>query len=286
LEFVTFYVDVRSHEKVHPNQTLEHKDYLSHIDMMFRSARMFHPDIAATILTDSYTDLTGVSSPFKRVARQMDPRRLMLERAVAELQYVSESSLKAPIIFLDSDILMNGSIVELCREEFDVALTWRVDRNMPINGGFMILNPHRPEMAKRFFTGFVRIYQEHYAESSHWFGDQLALRDCIGLSYEEMAVKETVEIDGCRVRLLSCETYNFSPANQYGAICTSLAGKVVLHFKGERKRLMAPFWKAWLRPAYSRMPWDKLHGWIERRRLRRLSERERSAACPALQHTR
>ena len=286
MEFATFYVDVRSHEKVHPNQTLEHREYLSHIDMMFQSARMFHPDVTATILTDRSTDLAGILSPFKRVARRMDPRRLMLERAVAELEYVSASPLTAPIVFLDSDILLNGSLDELCREEFDVALTWRDDRNMPINGGFMILNAHRPEMAKRFFGRFVRIYGEHYAGNAHWFGDQLALRDCIGLSHEQMAVKEMVEIDRCRIRLLSCEIYNFSPANQYGAICTSLPGKVVVHFKGERKRLMTPFWNAWLKPAHSRMPWEKLNGWIERRSLRRLAERERSASCPALEPTR
>ena len=61
-----------------------------------------------------------------------------------------------------------------------------------------------------------------------------------------MEKKQVIDVDGCRVLLLPCDTYNFSPENKYKEICSALSEKVVLHFKGERKRLMPHFWKAWI----------------------------------------
>ena len=278
VEFVTFHIALGSGGTIHPNQTLEHNEYLANIDLMLTSARMFHPRMKATVLTDMHTDLAGISFSVRRVAMELNSRQLMLERAIAELRYVVQSELSTPMILLDSDILINGSLVPLCAQEFDVALTWRANRDMPINGGFLVLNNLRPEVSKNFFKRYVSLYREKYAEKADWFGDQLALRDCIGLSHEQMADREVVEVDGCRVRRLPCESYNFSPHKRYRSFGSNLSEKVVLHFKGQRKRLMVHFWNAWLNPVRSPLPWVKLNGWLERRWLRRQLEQERHDA--------
>lgn len=281
MEFVTFHVALGSDELVHPNQSLNHKEYLSMINMMFASARLFHPGATSTVLTDTDTNLGGMSREVDRVVRiDIDSNKLMLERANAQWRHVQSSSFTSPLILLDSDILINASLYPIFDNEFDVAVTWRASKDMPINGGFLILNNARPDTAKRFFERFTAIYQDSYADRAAWFGDQLALRDCVGLSLLDMAKQKVVEVDDCRILLLPCETFNYSPMNQYGEICSDLSEKVVLHFKGERKRLMSPFWRGWLRPRGSYLPWVRLNGWRQRRWLRRQSEIE--AQVPGL----
>lgn len=280
MEFVTFHVALGSGDSVHPNQTLKHKEYLSMIDMMFASARLFHPDVMTTVLTDrnsSFDDL----SPGTAITRfDIDPSRLMLERASAQLKHVLNGLDHHPMIVLDSDILINASLVPIFEQDFDVAVTWRQNVKMPINGGFLILNNIRPEITKRFFNRFVSLYQEKYADEAAWFGDQLALRDLMNMNPDGLEQKQIVDVDGCRVLLLPCDTYNYSPENKYKEICSKLSEKVVLHFKGERKRLMPHFWNAWLKPSESYFSWIRFDAWRERWWLRLQARNEKPIVRP------
>ena len=269
MEFLTFHVDLGASATAHPNQTLQHQAYISMIDMMFSSAQLFHPAIKRTILTDRRTDLAGLTTPARRIDSMMDYKQLMLERTELQLRYVLASEFTVPLVLLDSDVLINRSLTELMQRDFDVALTWRDNPVMPINGGVFILNNQRPERSKAFFENFAKIYREKYADKAEWFGDQLALRDCINLSHKEMEGLDVIDVNGSRVLLLPSDIYNFSPENQFKAIAKRLEDKVILHFKGERKRLMPIFWKAWLKPRQSCSPWTKFEGWKTRRWLRR-----------------
>ena len=51
--------------------------------------------------------------------------------------------------------------------------------------------------------------------------------------------------------LFCCDIYNYSPpySSMYRALCARRASEAVIHFKGERKALMAPYWRAFLRPS-------------------------------------
>lgn len=267
MEFVTFHVALGSEDELHPNATLKHKEYLYMIEMMFASARKFHTVINATLLTDKHTTFGGLSKDINVVRFEVDPKKLMFERTNVQLQHVLKSSFDSPLVILDSDILLNSSLLPVFDNEFDVAVTWRKSHDMPINGGFMILNNDRPEISKHFFKRFIAIYKEKYLDKVSWYGDQLALRDCVGLSHSKMAKEKVIEIEGCRVLLLPCDVYNFSPKNLYQEICSDLSGKMVLHFKGERKRLMSLFWNCWLKPHGSYLPWVHINGWLARRWL-------------------
>lgn len=282
LEFVTFHVALAPGETVHPNQALERTEQQRLIRLMSRSVRLLYPNSSLTLLTDARTANSGLSLPGRQVINEVKPENLMLERAVAQHRYVLASDMSAPIVLLDSDILLNGSLENVFQQTFDVALTWRPHDEMPINGGFLILNNVRPEASKEFFSRFLSIYRKKYAAQAGWFGDQLALRDCVGLRADNMSEREIIERDGCRVLLLPCSTYNFAPVNRYRSICSRLPEKVVLHFKGQRKRLMAAFWRAWLYPSYSRLPWAQFSGWRERRWIARLAEVERAGSSATM----
>jgi hypothetical protein len=266
----------------HPNANLDADGYLRMLDLLFRSARLFHPDAVCTLLTDRATRVDGVRGPWRRVEAPVDHAALMLSRAQAQLQWVEQRDFTRPRALLDSDILLAGPLQALFDGSFDVALTWRANAEMPINGGLLLLDDRRPEAARRFFRRFVAVYRERHAgANASWYGDQLALRDCVGVALERMAQQSTVEVDGCRVRLLPCATHNFSPRNSFAAIANGLPGVQVLHFKGQRKRLMRPYWDAFLRPRESRLPWAALLGRRARRRLQELARAEAAAGAGA-----
>lgn len=268
MEFVTFHSDKPdTAHNVHPNVDAGSVSYTRMIDMLFRSARMFHPHASCTVLTDPNTSLKAISGNYQRANANVDHLALMLSRSIAQLSYIEDSDFAQPIILIDSDILVNASLLPLFELDFDVAITWRVSFKMPINGGLLILNNRRPAVAKKFFREFVDIYRKNYEKSAGWYGDQLALRDSIGMHYKDMADQLIVDINGCRVLFLSCDIYNFSPHNQYQAICSALEDKAIVHFKGRRKRLMVAFFEAWLKPRSKLPPWGHLRAWLARKRL-------------------
>jgi hypothetical protein len=284
-EFVSFHADRPAGAGgPHPNANLQSKGYMRMLDLLFRSARLAHPDARCTLLTDETTEVRGIHGAVRHLQTRVDHGSLMLSRSLAQLACIEQSDFARPLVLLDSDILLRGSLQPLFEEDFDVGLTWRETREMPINGGLLVLHNRRPEVGRRFFERFVATYRERYASDGNaaWYGDQLALRDCVGLGPHEIRKLRVLEHEGCRIRFLPCETYNFSPDNRLAAIADGLPDKLVLHFKGQRKRLMEPFWEVFLQPHESRLPWV---GWLGKRARRRLEQamldEERSATAAA-----
>jgi hypothetical protein len=273
-EFVSFHADrPAGAHGAHPNANLQSRLYMRMLDLLFRSARLTHPGARCTLLTTPDTRVRGVAGPLRRVDVPVDHGALMLSRSRAQLACVERSDFARPLVLLDSDILLRGSLQGLFAEDFDVGLTWRADKAMPVNGGLLLLHNRRPDAGRAFFERFLRVYHERYAADANaaWYGDQLALRDLVGLTHREIAEHALIERDGCRIRLLPCDVYNFSPDNTLAAIVDGLPDKLVLHFKGQRKRLMEPFWRCFLEPQASWWPWAK-------RRARELRERRHDEA--------
>ena len=279
MEFVTFHVSMGDSFQAHPNHSSKPQEYISMIDMMFASARLADKSARLVVLTNHNTDLRNCSTNIDTVVRSdIDTSKLMLERAQNQLRYVEMSDFEAPIVIIDSDILINTPLDPVFNLDFDVALTWRANKDQPINGGLLILNNVRPNVSRQFFRKFCSIFRESYSDQALWYGDQLALRDCVGIPFTQMRGMSLVEIDGCRVLLLPCEVYNFSPVNEFSSIKVDQPDKVVIHFKGQRKRLMAPYWFAWLRPRKSFSPFVHLRARRERKAIARLLVSEASGA--------
>jgi len=111
----------------HPNANLDADGYLRMLDLLFRSARLFHRDAVCTLLTDRETRVDGVRGPWRRVEAPVDHGALMLSRAQAQLQWVEQRDFTRPLALLDSDILLAGPLQALFDGSFDVALTWRAE---------------------------------------------------------------------------------------------------------------------------------------------------------------
>ena len=248
-EFVTFHSDRPVDDAgAHPNANLGAGEYMRMIDMLFRSVRLFHRHARCTLLTDAATRVNGVRGRWRRSVHEVDYRRLMLSRTRAQHDYVSAHDFRCPLALIDSDILVNGSLGSLCDQDFDVALTVRPSKRMPINGGLIILNNRRPDRSRAFVRRLLEIYETRFTDDAQWYGDQLALVACLDRPVRELSEAAPVTVGDVRVLLLPCETFNFSSDADPRAIERPLPDKRILHFKGPRKPLMPLYWAAHLRP--------------------------------------
>ena len=152
----------------------------------------------------------------------------------------------SPVVFLDSDVIVNADLGPLLAEEFDVALTYRDHPNTPVNGGVIIVKGGAHGSGLRFLERVRSIFDQEFSSARLWWGDQRALIAAVGHERFAHRQADTVEVDGTRVRLLPCDRYNFSPADDEQAIAAELGDKCILHFKGARKRLMPLYWASYL----------------------------------------
>ncbi len=275
--FSTFHADVgadRSEQGPHPKANLANLRYVRNIELLFRSVNVFHPHSRLSLLTSASTDLTTLKMHYLRLDSEIDPKALMLSRSLAQQYMVHNDDFNLPIVLIDSDILINGSLESVFEQDFDVALTWRKSVNMPINGGLLILNNRRTDVVRKFFDDFVAIYREKYIDGAGWYGDQLALRDVCGVTYREMRDRKLIEVDGCKVLFLPCDHYNFTPEDSYTAVMNPISNAVVLHFKGYRKRFMEAYWLAHLQLRECSSLLQRVRAYVMRKSLARKAARE------------
>lgn len=249
LHFVTFHVDLApDDEQAHPHTELARQQYVDMIGMLFASARLAHPDSRCTVLTAPDTDLSSLPKWVYRTRAQVDPAHLMRDRMAAQIALMEqEDAFDLPLVLIDSDALVTRPLTEVFATEFDVGLTWRPDvETMPFNGGVMFFGNKRPETARAFLKKVLAIYDERHSHRSRWFGDQTAIAEFVGLGVDEIPGTPAVEREGVRVSFFPCESYNYSPPNSLGAIRRPLAEKAILHFKGDRKRLMPCYFDAYI----------------------------------------
>lgn len=276
--FATFHANVESAESndlPHPNTNLKNLEYIHQIEILFKSVNLFHPQSDLYVLTSPKTDLEALEMHYERLNYEIDPKTLMLSRSLAQQNMIHRYDFSLPVVLIDSDILINGHLNTIFEQDFDVALTWRSNINMPINGGLMILNNRRPEVTRQFFDDFVALYQDKYIDGATWYGDQLALRDICAASHEEMGDRNVIEVNGCKILFLPCDQYNFSPENYWRAVIDPITKSLILHFKGNRKRLMNAYWVAHLLTRERRSPIRYLSSYLMKKSLKRKAKHER-----------
>ena len=235
MRFVSFHVQTGG---AHPHLQMEHAAYLRLLEMMVRSVRRFHPGAAVTVLTDAETDLSALRVDVQRENHAVDRGALMLSRAQAQWQHLQRKGLDQPVLFLDTDMLINGNLEHLLEQDFDVALTVRGHAEMPVNGGFLLLNHQRPQCAMNFFERYLQRFRDCYGSQSAWYGDQRALADAVDSNHAQSPA--------ARLLLLPCERYNHTPGDRLRKALKPREQCRILHFKGSRKRLMPLYWHAHL----------------------------------------
>jgi hypothetical protein len=227
-------------------------DYVSLLKILFRSARLSDANAECVVLSDHGTPLDSLANSAHVIRSDVDATCPMFSRLQAQIDFLERCADGDDVAFVDSDMIVNAPLAPIFAEDFDVAFTYRGDAQMPINGGVILVRGSRQANALRFLHQVRDCYAAKYAEQARWWGDQQALIDVVGRERFDRRTSDLLDVDGIRVRLLPCERYNFSPENEFRAIRRPLADKVILHFKGERKRLMPAYWNAYLAPRFER----------------------------------
>lgn len=254
ITFSTFHVDPKKDSDAILKSNIKNEgDYSLLIDLMFRSASLFHPDCQRVVLTDYQTDLSYLDKSIKAHRIQVDPNRvpLMYSRLVAQVDYIRSNNFASDMVFLDSDILINSNLESLFKQDFDIALTIRDLEIMPVNWGVMLVSKNGGQNVINFFEKILTIFKDKYFTGDVFWRDQYALMDAIGRDNFFNRSSDVICVDGVKILLIPCDIYNFSPDNNlskstYSSIAFELSQKQIIHFKGERKKLMYPYWKCYL----------------------------------------
>jgi len=165
-----------------------------------------------------------------------------LARSEAHAQYLSKAD--SHVAFLDSDVLVQGSLAPVFASDFDVALTYRALRPWPINSGVMLVNGRHLDRGRAFFERTRDLVESRYRSNHTWGGDQDALEEQVAGADCSRTDVFLHQSQGLTVLMLPCSDYNFStPRDDSDAMLGPFPDKKVLHFKGRRKASYYAYWE-------------------------------------------
>lgn len=155
-------------------------------------------------------------------------------------------------IFTDSDIAVVNDLSQIFDEysNFDVALTFRNNKDQPLNSGFIAVRGtlEAVQRAKAFLQEVLKAYSTRFMKASRMLGDQLSLvwvvKSHLSLDPRRFAKPSAFveELHGISVLFLPCAVYNWTPPEGAGQFHGMPLDVKVVHFKGSRKRLMLEAW--------------------------------------------
>lgn len=241
--FVTHYIAI-SPQDVHSIQTYfpgyyHFQEMESLIPLMFESAARFHPRCKKILLTDMQT---RIEVPGVEVIRYpISTESVILSQIESYIAFIKEWDRKGDLIFLDWDMLVQGSLEPIFQNRCDIIFTVREHENMPINTGLIALPKGGSPNTLSLFEHVkekLRRWPESYVH--HWFVDQLAFSEMF-----QPFIKGGNETDftyaNLKVHLLPCAIYNFSPTPF--STKKEYLEPIILHFKGYRKTAMQDYVK-------------------------------------------
>ncbi len=272
--FVIFHANIPSkstpQEKYHGHLIARQSyDFEQLCDITFRSAALFHPGCRKVLLTDTATQFQ-LDPSVEIIRRDINLRNMMFERMHSQFKFLQGYDFQKDLFFLDSDMIVNASWNDLLEEEFDIGLTYDANKNkklagsadsstpaqplqegrhgyMPINGGVIIVKKGSAENSLSFFENMLTNYnKEIRPENIGWWGDQYALVNTVGIDNFINRISDTIKVGPVKIRLLPTQIYNFPPPKKTYHSFRSHKAKL-LHFRGERKRLMISYWEAHLK---------------------------------------
>jgi len=246
ITFVAFHVDIRRTTMRRIRERIKSVRVTSPrrcLPAVFGSAERFHPGCGKIVLTDRSTRMR--LPPGIEVRRlDLDASEPLLARNLAWTEFLAD--VRGHVVFLDSDILVNGDLGPVFADPFDVGLTYRNASDWPINVGINFVHGDRLDRGRAFHDAWLGRFREAYRGSGVWGGDQDAIRDFVtGADF----TREDVHLHregGWDILMLPCATYNFSSRDNK-RMPDFYPDRKVLHFKGRRKRDMLPYWKRHLR---------------------------------------
>ncbi|XP_068669370.1 uncharacterized protein [Aristolochia californica] len=220
------------------------------------------PQSSVIILSDPASDLSLNRDNVRLVPIQGDYSRekLMLQRirsyiAFLEARYEENSQQTNHVnhfILTDSDMAVVDDLGSLFHAypNFDLALTFRNNKDQPLNSGFIAVRGTADGIlkAKNFLQEVLEVYRTKFMKASRMLGDQMALAWVVK-SHASFAAKRFTRLEpfidkirGVSVLFLPCAVYNWTPPEGAGQFHGMPLDIKVVHFKGSRKRLMLESW--------------------------------------------
>lgn len=248
IDLVAFHVDLPAA----PSGIHGQINYTEVLRLAFQAASLRAPQSRRVILTDASTRFPDDIGAHEIRRLRLDPGAIMFERMRAQLAYLEGLPDERSCILMDSDVVVNRDPVEALAQDFEVALTWRPGfPDAPFNGGLILV----PDIAKG--RAFLRRALACYARLATdarvaplfdrslkaWWGDQYALAISVGYRAFGERSGDAMAINGVRVGFLPCAEFNVTlePDRRYGR--DELRRKHFVHFKGNRKAMLAEYVK-------------------------------------------
>eukprot|EP00250_Pteridium_aquilinum_P000396 c10434_g1_i1 orf=101-1312(+) len=279
LSFVTFFVppnDELPHDNVKAvnagvmefgNVTISKADRpYTVLSIFMESIQISNPGSITTILTGQSSRILTARLPgnvvLHRLGENFARNNLMLQRLESYIYFLGEVLAKLQsskhtgsiehIVFMDADIIVVDNLQCLFETytDFDIALTFRNNKDQPINSGVIMIRGEAESVsrARGFLQDVVRVYKDKYAKAARMLGDQLSLAavvqehsEEIGLRFKKPSIFKSW-ISGRKVLFLPSQIYNWTPSEGAGQFHGMPEDVKVLHFKGSRKRLMIEAW--------------------------------------------
>nr|GMD44116.1 uncharacterized LOC101245780 [Ipomoea batatas] len=235
---------------------------LAILDVFINFIQVTMPQSSIIILTDPSSQLpvnrNGVF--IHPIQGEYSRDKLMLQRirsyiTFLKTRYEEQSRWKGKVnhyIFTDSDLAVVDNLGEIFDNypDFDVALTFRNNKEQPLNSGFIAVRGTLKGIlrAKLFLQHVLEVYSTKYMKASRMLGDQLALAWVVKSNPSFDAKKFTRrqpfldKINGASILFLPCALYNWTPPEGAGQFHGMPLDVKVIHFKGSRKRLMLESW--------------------------------------------
>ena len=248
IDLVTFHVDL----PVAPSGVHGQIDYKDVLRLAFRAAALRAPRARRVILTDEKTVFPGNVGADEVRRLPLDAGSIMYERTRLQAAYLARLEDDRSCVFMDSDIVVNRDPAEAFAQDFEVALTWRPGfPDAPFNGGLILIAD--AAKGRIFMKRVLECYDRLLAEPrlaglfdkglNAWWGDQYALAVFVGYRAFGERTGEAMTIDGIRTGFLPCAEYNITlePDRQYAR--EELRRKYFVHFKGNRKAMLAQYVK-------------------------------------------
>lgn len=233
------YIDVQ-----HDHLDFDYDGILVHF---VECAARTNPDAQLIIVTAKDSALPPLPAEATIVRLDLDPRKLMFERATSMAAFVAADTAGREVGFFDTDAFLNRPLDQVFASPFEIGLTERPSQNfyMPINEGVIYARPGPSEVVRKFFKDLIGVYEAmiedqqvraYYGDITRWRGGQLALN---AVSQHRLKL-EDVNSRFATMRL-PCHEFNFWVEPHLVNSPLVWKDKSILHLKGDSKYAFSRF---------------------------------------------
>lgn len=225
-------------------------EYLEVARQSIISVRKVYPSAAIFIYTDEAENTLHIDGTIRCTLPPGRPA--MVANLDAQLLHLNTAEYGRQVLFLDADTLVKKP-VEL--GPVDMMVTWRKSAGpQDVGGGLAQVMPYNFGVVGAVVSARTReawMWMRAQVlnmspDEQTWYGNQRALAALVGACPESGSETKTVPIvwslrdlggTSVTVQQHPCETHNFTPQ----AEGEDVSGKFVLHFKANRKQMMATY---------------------------------------------